>query len=345
MLNKPELLVFAKRYNRHKPDQIGGAIRLSEELIDDLITMEEPHTVIDINPANYGGFARSYLAVLGKSLKQMGKHKYILFMGSDRVVLYLVPSLMIIAFLYSRRIFLKKIGGGFDKIYEKGGWLKKTLIRWVIKNVVITFFETKHHVAYFEKFGTTMWFPNVRNASNTSIDKRAYDKRFAFISHVKNDKGIIEILQAVNQLDNSYRIHIYGPIIDLEVPQDLKPVFDLVYKGPLRPEEVLETINSYDVILLPTYYVGEGYPGILIEAYTMSKPVITTKWNSIPEIVEDYQTGILVEPGNSEELTRAIEWFNIENYGQLSSQALKYAAQFDSFYQTSDKLKIIKAYE
>ncbi|QBA65405.1 glycosyltransferase family 4 protein [Muriicola soli] len=342
MSNRKDILVFAKRYNVKNPEQIGGAIRLSEELIDDLQTLKESFTVIDINPANGGGFFLTYIKVIWKTIIQTKKHNSVLFIGSDRVVVHLAPVVLLIGKLCNRKVTLKKVGGGFDRFYNESGYLVKLRIRWLMKNVVATLFETKQLVNYFKSFGRTVWFPNVRNFPERKIIPGAYQKRFAFISQVKNTKGVIEILEACQILGSDYRIHIYGPIVDLVIPDHLKSIFDEIYKGALKPDEVLKTIENYDVIMLPTYYPGEGYPGILIESYSMGKPVISTIWNSIPEIIDHEKTGLLIAPKDKTALVEAIEWYNVKNYPILSENALNYSKQFNSLYQTSDKLNLIK---
>ena len=50
----------------------------------------------------------------------------------------------------------------------------------------------------------------------------------------------------------------------------------------------------------------EGLPLSALEAMSCGLPVIATRVGGTPEIVLDHQTGILVNPGDREALTRAI---------------------------------------
>jgi len=86
----------------------------------------------------------------------------------------------------------------------------------------------------------------------------------------------------------------------------------------------LETIQKYDVLILPTFYQGEGYPGVIIEAYSLGLPVITTNWKAIPEIVENRKTGLLIEPRSTAALVDAMKSFNKYNYKDFSKNARVY---------------------
>ncbi|MFQ5772319.1 MAG: glycosyltransferase, partial [bacterium] len=69
---------------------------------------------------------------------------------------------------------------------------------------------------------------------------------------------------------------------------------------------VYQTLAQYDVLILPTFWKGEGYPGVIIEAFMVNLPVIATSLKGIKEIVQDGKTGLLVEPRSIESLKNAI---------------------------------------
>lgn len=50
-----------------------------------------------------------------------------------------------------------------------------------------------------------------------------------------------------------------------------------------------------------------------------SHPVISTPVGGIPEVVENKRNGILVEPGNQEEIADAIKYY-IENKDEIKTQ-------------------------
>ena len=67
-------------------------------------------------------------------------------------------------------------------------------------------------------------------------------------------------------------------------------------------EDVRPFIKSADVVILPSY--REGVAKILIEAASMSKPIITTDVPGCRETVDDGITGLLCKDRDAEDLAR-----------------------------------------
>ncbi|MBU8921834.1 MAG: glycosyltransferase, partial [Bacteroidales bacterium] len=59
-------------------------------------------------------------------------------------------------------------------------------------------------------------------------------------------------------------------------------------------------------------------------------PIITTRWKSIPDIVEDEVTGLLIQPGSPEQILRAFDRLasDKELYETLSSGGYEFARTF-----------------
>lgn len=64
-------------------------------------------------------------------------------------------------------------------------------------------------------------------------------------------------------------------------------------------------IRAADCLVLSSD--AEGLPNVLIEAMIIGTPVVSTRCNYGPEeLIENYRTGLLVEPGNIPEMTAAL---------------------------------------
>ena len=69
---------------------------------------------------------------------------------------------------------------------------------------------------------------------------------------------------------------------------------------------VVPWLQAFDLFCLPSY-ANEGVPQALMQAMACGLPVVTTPVGSIAEIVQDGDTGLLVEPENPVALRAAIE--------------------------------------
>lgn len=66
-------------------------------------------------------------------------------------------------------------------------------------------------------------------------------------------------------------------------------------------------LNEHEVLVMSSYFSGEGHPGVIIEALQCGLPVTAARWRSIPELVQHEEDGLLVEPRSSASLRAAIE--------------------------------------
>lgn len=331
-----KLLLLGPRVRIDNPKIIGGTVVLFEQLISDLKKEDVEIEVINTNiKKSFINIYFSYLFILLKVIVKVKKYDHISLHGSTRGFVYLGFGVALISKIFNIKASMRKFAGDFAEVYKSSGFISGLLIKFVLKYSDIIFFETKSQLKYFSKFNKNIfWFPNVRRRKLYPKIPRYFNKKYIYIGQLKKTKGIEEILKVSTLLEKDYLIDIFGPIVDEEYGKEYFDNFNVNYKGALRFEEVIEKLNNYDILLLPTYYEGEGYPGIIVEAYSLGIPVITTRWKAIPEIVDDYITGILIKPNNVLELKNAIEYFNEDNYNELSRNAYNIFDYFDSEKRT-----------
>ena len=70
-------------------------------------------------------------------------------------------------------------------------------------------------------------------------------------------------------------------------------------------EDVAGWLGSFDIFALPSLW--EGFPNALLEAMALGLPVVATKVDGVPEMVESGVTGLLCEPRDSQALFTAIQ--------------------------------------
>lgn len=315
------------------PEKAGGMLVYFENILQDLDDLQVDYKVVDTNSQIYKNIPHMFLIVIFNFLKDFRKYDHINFHSTFNQIIILGPIFVFFAKLFGKEISIKKIAGTFDWEYEKLDSFRQKLIRYTLRNADIMYFETKHLVEYFKHFNKrTYWHPNIRRNPNYPYKTKEYKKKFAFISLVKEEKGVDELLEASNMLDDSFTIDIYGPIFNKKYTDEYFKDYKANYGGPLAPQTVLQKLKEYDVIVLPSHQ--EGYPGIFIEAFSFGVPVLTTTLAPIMEIVTHQENGILVEPKNVDALREGFLAFNSENYQEMSKKAYASFDMFDSFKQT-----------
>jgi len=84
--------------------------------------------------------------------------------------------------------------------------------------------------------------------------------------------------------------------------EKLRLTNNIIFTG--QRNDIPEIMSSLDIFVLSS--LKEHFGRVIIEAMGCGKPVIATNAGGVPEIVKDGYTGILVPPGNSDVLARAI---------------------------------------
>lgn len=79
---------------------------------------------------------------------------------------------------------------------------------------------------------------------------------------------------------------------------------NIIFYGLLSNEEVNRKMREASILVLPSFY--EAFGIVLVEAMLKEVAVISTNVGGIPEIIENGETGILINPGDFKGLANAI---------------------------------------
>jgi glycosyltransferase involved in cell wall biosynthesis len=77
------------------------------------------------------------------------------------------------------------------------------------------------------------------------------------------------------------------------------------FTGKIPFAALSQLYTDCDIVVFPSTY-AEPFGRVALEAAYFSKPIVASKVGGIPEVVEDKETGLLVCPGDSSELTASI---------------------------------------
>ena len=88
-----------------------------------------------------------------------------------------------------------------------------------------------------------------------------------------------------------------------QLASDLGIVRDVLFVG--YQKDVAPYYAFFDALLLPS--ANEGTPVVAIEALAAGRPVVATRVGGVPDVVDDNESGFLVEVGDIEALTDRLE--------------------------------------
>ena len=248
---------------------------------------------------------RKFLSTLFHIARSGAKHSVWAVNVSPAGSLALLPCLRLISWIYRKPVVVRMFGGNLDEYIDSLNLLTRSFYLKTLQSTDVLALETQHLAKKLAYLGNVVQFPNTRNCSVTPIEK-THCKRFIFLSQVRREKGIAEILQAANALPEDVSIDVFGSIMEPDLEAQMAATDNVTYHGELQPSMVTTTLLQYDALLLPSYWQGEGHPGVIIEAFQCGLPVIATRWRQIPEVVSQHKDGILVSIKASEQLASAM---------------------------------------
>ena len=163
----------------------------------------------------------------------------------------------------------------------------------------------------------------IRNGVNleTLVSKQNFRKKYKinskfvlFVGRFSKSKGIETLIHSFNIIKKEKEILDTKLVImgvDFGFEKEMEGLIKkfnlldrvLVIKNPPR-EDVISAYGESEFLVLPSQW--ELSPLVPLESFAFKKPVISTRSHGIPFTVKDGKTGILVEPENPDELSKAI---------------------------------------
>ena len=141
--------------------------------------------------------------------------------------------------------------------------------------------------------------------------------RFVFLSRIMEEKGCNEILAAAKLLNEwglqkQYIVDFYGKVADdykTTFEEGLSKLPNVKYQDflDMRKEEGYDRLATYDMLLFPTYWKGEGFAGIFIDAFVSGLPMIITDWAHNSQFVKKGETGLFIPVHDAKALAQKMK--------------------------------------
>lgn len=129
--------------------------------------------------------------------------------------------------------------------------------------------------------------------------------------------GVVQLAQAIKSLPRDLPVRflfVGSGSLHAEVErllEDERLHGTVIFTGAVKHEEVPALLDACDILIAPHVPLADGSdffgsPTKIFEYMAMAKAIVASRLGQIGEVLHNDQTALLVEPGNVEELARAI---------------------------------------
>jgi glycosyltransferase involved in cell wall biosynthesis len=282
---------------------------------------------------------------------------HILVFRNDEIIISLTTNsslklLRIINFLNSKllgKVLYFTVGGNLAEQLSFSKFNSEFISN--IKSIIVEGFHIQEKLVNIQSIANVSVIPNFKKRIG-KID--FFDSRslyFLYLGTITRSKGIFELMEVferVSSVNSEMELHFYGP---LDLDQEDKELFltklhensNIKHKGYLKilNNEIAayDMLSQYCAMVFPSYYPGEGFPGVFLDAFNVGMPVIASDWNMHTEVIKDGYNGKIVETKNNTDLEKAMTWF-VENF-----QTEEYFAMCENARKSFDKYEYPKVLE
>lgn len=193
-------------------------------------------------------------------------------------------------------------------------------------------------------YKNVLYVPNFKKITYIPApkEKTLHPFKFVFLSRIIPEKGCDLIIEATKSLnkeigEHNLLVHFYGKIDKNYKSNFLNAIGEvpnIEYKGflNLADKNNYDVLSNYSAMLFPTFWKGEGFPGILIDAMIAGTPVIASDWGYNTEIIENENTGLIIKNKDRKALADAMISFieNAQKVEQMSELCRKKAEKYDT---------------
>ena len=252
-----------------------------------------------------------------KCLSALKKSKNVIIFPAENGLKFFVPVLKFFNKFRKKKLFYVVIGGWLPEYLKKKKGLAKKL-----KKFTCIFVETQTMKKALQEMGfeNVEVMPNCKELKILSQEEMPtnYQKPYKLctFSRVMKEKGIEDAVNAVKVINEEngekvFTLDIYGQIDQNQTEwfKNLQSSFPeyVKYGGVVDFDKSVETLKNYYALLFPTLFFTEGVPGTIIDGYASGLPVISSKWESFTDVVDEDFCGVGYEFGCFNGLKKAIE--------------------------------------
>lgn len=251
-------------------------------------------------------------------LRALKNAKHVIIFPAHNGLRVYAPLLSVFRnFFKNRKLHYVVIGGWLPEFLQKRKRLAKQLKRF---DGIYVETNTMKRALEEQGFTNIVVMPNCKDLKILKPQALVYPAgepyKLCTFSRVMKEKGIEDAVNAVKEVNEEadrivYTLDIYGQIDSGQTQwfENLQTTFPdyINYKGVVDYDKSVDVLKNYFALLFPTRFYTEGIPGTIIDAYAAGVPIISAKWESFSDIIDEGATGFGYEINNVSDLTKHLE--------------------------------------
>ncbi|WP_297694398.1 glycosyltransferase, partial [uncultured Eudoraea sp.] len=127
----------------------------------------------------------------------------------------------------------------------------------------------------------------------------------SFVGRVSEEKGIMEFLEAARLLP-MIPFMVAGSVRKPQASLKANAPDNVLWKGFLSGKDLDLFYKQSRIVVVPSKWY-EGFPNVITQAMKHGKPLITSNLGAMSDIIDHEENGLLVEPGDTIGLAKAIQ--------------------------------------
>jgi glycosyltransferase involved in cell wall biosynthesis len=170
-----------------------------------------------------------------------------------------------------------------------------------------------------------------------------------YIGRLSSEKGIMNFVKSMPYILDNCRETVFMVGGDGPLTKEIKEYINdnnlqshVKIMGWIPHQELPEYLNDIKLLVLPSF--TEGLPNIMLEAMACGTPVLTTPVGSIPDFIEDGETGFIMEDNSPKSLAQNVfRGLSHPNMDIIAKNARRLVEQEFSFEKAVESYKDIIA--
>lgn len=204
----------------------------------------------------------------------------------------------------------------FYDFYAEGGSIRKRLITMSLTlsdRVIFLSDEQRQQFSNIIPKGKSFVMSNPVDIEKYDIWKNEWKKnkkQILYLGWIIPGKGVYDIVDAIPRILESCSDAIFLFVGNKDI-DNLRSYIasrglenSAIVPGWVEGIEKINLLRTSRILILPSY--TEGVPNVILEAMASHLPIITTPVGGIPSVIQDGHTGLFIEPGNPDDIAKAI---------------------------------------